>query len=100
MNTVLKEENNDLVMYFEGRLDTASAPETEKAVAPLKESSGRDIILDCSKLDYISSAGLRIFLSILKSAKPKGDHVYIRGISDSIRAVFVMTGFVNLFEFK
>ena len=31
MNTVLKEENNDLVMYFEGRLDTASAPETEKA---------------------------------------------------------------------
>ena len=100
MNTVLKEENNDLVMYFEGRLDTASAPETEKAVAPLKESSGRDIILDCSKLDYISSAGLRILLSILKSAKPKGDHVYIRGISDSIRAVFAMTGFVNLFEFK
>ena len=100
MNTVLKEENNDLVMYFEGRLDTASALEVEKAVAPLKESSGHDIILDCSKMDYISSAGLRIFLSILKSAKPKGDHVYIKGISDSSRAVFAMTGFVNLFEFK
>lgn len=100
MNTVLKKENNDLVMFFEGRLDTASAPEAEKAVAPLKETSGNDIILDCSKLEYISSAGLRIFLSILKSAKPKGDHVYIRGISDGIRAVFAMTGFVNLFEFK
>ncbi|MBQ9525644.1 MAG: STAS domain-containing protein [Bacteroidaceae bacterium] len=100
MNTVLKEENNDLVMYFEGRLDTASAPRVEADVAPLKESSGHDIILDCSKLEYISSAGLRIFLSILKSAKPKGDHVYIRGISNDIRAVFAMTGFVNLFEFK
>ena len=100
MKTELKEENNDLVMYFEGRLDTASAPEADQAVAPLKESSGHDIILDCSKLDYISSAGLRIFLSILKSAKPKGDHVYIRGISNDIRAVFAMTGFINLFEFK
>lgn len=100
MNTVLKEENNDLVMYFEGRLDTAAAPEVEKDIAPLKESSGHDIILDCTKLEYISSAGLRIFLSILKSAKPKGNHVYIKGISDSIRAVFAMTGFVNLFEFK
>lgn len=100
MDIVLKEENNELVMYFEGRLDTASAPEAEKAVAPLKESTGHNIIIDCSKLDYISSAGLRIFLSVLKSAKPKGDHVYIRGISDSIRAVFAMTGFVNLFEFR
>ena len=100
MNTVLKEENNDLVMYFEGRLDTAAATEAEKAVAPLKESTGHNIILDCSQLDYISSAGLRIFLSILKSAKPKGDHVYVRGLSDSVRAVFTMTGFVNLFEFK
>ena len=100
MKTTFKKEDNNLVMYFEGRLDTASALEVEKAVAPLKESSGHDIILDCSKMDYISSAGLRIFLSILKSAKPKGDHVYIKGISDSIRAVFAMTGFVNLFEFK
>ncbi len=100
MKTELKEENNELVMYFEGRLDTSSAPEAEQAVVPLKESTGRNIVLDCSKLDYISSAGLRVFLSILKSAKPKGDHVYIRGISDSIRAIFAMTGFVNLFEFK
>ncbi|MBR6030626.1 MAG: STAS domain-containing protein [Bacteroidaceae bacterium] len=100
MNTTLKEENNELVMYFEGRLDTAAAPEAEKAVAPLKESAGRNIILDCSQLEYISSAGLRIFLSVLKSVKPKGDHVYVRGISDSVRAVFAMTGFINLFEFK
>lgn len=100
MTTVLKEENNDLVMYFEGRLDTASSPETEMAIAPLKESTGRNIILDCTKLDYISSSGLRIFLNILKSAKAKGDHVYIRGTSNDIRAVFVMTGFINLFEFK
>lgn len=99
MNTTFKEENNDYVMYFEGRLDTAVAPEVEKATAPLADCAGHNIILDCTKLEYISSSGLRIFLSILKNAKPKGSHVYIKGISDEIRSVFAMTGFTNLFEF-
>ena len=51
-------------------------------------------------MEYISSSGLRIFLGILKNTKAKGGHVYIKGISDDIRAVFAMTGFINLFEFK
>ena len=92
MNTTFREENNDYVMYFEGRLDTAAASEVEKATEPLMECTGHNIILDCAQLQYISSSGLRIFLSILKNAKPKGSHVYIRGISDEIRSVFAMTG--------
>ena len=100
MKTTFKEENGDFVMYFEGRLDTAAAPATEKEMAPLTECAGHDIILDCTALEYISSSGLRIFLSILKNAKSKGSHVYIRGIIDEIRKVFTMTGFYNLFEFK
>lgn len=99
MNTTIREENNDLVMYFDGRLDTAVAPEVEKASAPLMDCDGRNIIFDCSELQYISSSGLRIFLKVLKNAQPKGSHVYIRGVSDSIRGVFAMTGFTNLFEF-
>ena len=100
MKTTFKEVNGDFVMYFEGRLDTAAAPATEKEMAPLTECAGHDIILDCTALEYISSSGLRIFLSILKNAKSKGSHVYIRGIIDEIRKVFTMTGFYNLFEFK
>ena len=100
MNTTFKEENNDFVMYFEGRLDTAAAPQVEHETAALTDCTGHDIILDCSNLEYISSSGLRIFLSILKNAKTKGSHVYIRGLNDELRQVFSMTGFVNLFEFK
>ena len=100
MNATFKEENNDFVMYFEGRLDTAAAPQVEKDVAPLTDCTGHDIILDCTKLEYISSSGLRIFLALLKNAKPKGSHVYIKGLNDDLRQVFAMTGFINLFEFK
>jgi anti-sigma B factor antagonist len=100
MKTTFKEENTDYVMYFEGRLDTAAAPAVEKEMAPLNDCVGHNIILDCSQLEYISSSGLRIFLAILKNAKPKGSHVYIRGLNNDLRQVFAMTGFINLFEFK
>ncbi len=100
MKTTFKEENTDFVMYFEGRLDTAAAPQTEREVQVLTDCTGHDIILDCTKLEYISSSGLRIFLAILKNAKPKGSHVFIRGLNDDLRQVFAMTGFTNLFEFK
>jgi anti-sigma B factor antagonist len=99
MKTTFKEEDKQFVMYFEGRLDTAAAPQTERDVQPLNECAGHDIILDCTKLEYISSSGLRIFLAILKNSKPKGSKVFIRGLNDDLRQVFAMTGFTNLFEF-
>ena len=99
MKTTFKEEDKQFVMYFEGRLDTAAAPQTERDVQALNECAGHDIILDCTKLEYISSSGLRIFLAILKNSKPKGSKVFIRGLNDNLRQVFAMTGFTNLFEF-
>ena len=87
-------------MKFEGRLDTAAAPQTEKDVEVLNDCLGHDIVLDCTKLEYISSSGLRIFLGILKNAKPKGSHVFITGLGEELQKVFAMTGFTSLFEYK
>ena len=100
MNTTIQEIDGKMVAMLEGRLDTSASPETEKALQPLYNCENQDIIIDCSKLEYISSSGLRIFLSVLKNAKPKGCHVYISGLNDDLRQVFAMTGFINLFEFK
>ena len=87
-------------MYFEGRLDTAASSQTEQEMKVLYDCTGRDVILDCTNLEYISSSGLRLFLGLLKVAKPKGSHVFITGMNDDLRQVFAMTGFINLFEFK
>ncbi len=100
MKTTFKEEEKNFVMYFEGRLDTAASSEVEQNMSPLYDCEGHDIILDCTNLEYISSSGLRLFLGLLKAAKPKGSHVYLRGLNEDLRQVFVMTGFINLFEFK
>lgn len=100
MKTTIQKQDGNLIAILEGRLDTAASQEVEKAIQPLYDCDGQDVIIDCTNMEYISSSGLRIFLGILKNAKAKGSHIYIKGISDDIRAVFAMTGFINLFEFK
>ena len=100
MNVRIEEIDGNVVAILEGTLDTAAAAETEKAMSPLNDMEGKDIIIDCTDLAYISSAGLRIFLGILQNAQARGGHVYIKGINDNVRAVFTITGFSNIFEFK
>ena len=100
MNVRIEEIDGNVVAILEGNLDTAAAAETEKAMSPLNDVEGKEIIIDCTDLAYISSAGLRIFLGNLQNAQAKGGHVYIKGINDNVRAVFTITGFSNIFEFK
>lgn len=100
MNTTIQEIDGNMVAILEGRLDTLASPETEKAMRPLYDCENLDIIIDCTKLEYISSSGLRIFLSVLKNTKPKGCQVYISGLNDDLRQIFAMTGFINIFAFK
>lgn len=100
MEVKIQEQDGYMVAILSGRLDTAAVPNTERAMTPLYECDKQDIIIDCTDMSYISSGGLRIFLSVLKVAEKKGLHVYIKGISDTVRAIFAMTGFINIFEFK
>jgi len=81
-----------------GRLDTPAAQEVSAALAPLEEKAGETIILECSRLDYISSSGLRIFLTLRKAAAARNGKVIVKNIGPDIRNVFMMTGFLNLFE--
>jgi anti-sigma B factor antagonist len=100
MDTKIQEHGNQIVASFIGRLDTAAAVPTTEAVKPLLEAQNKEIILDCSQLEYISSSGLRIFLSIRKEAAANGSKVIVRSINADIRQVFMMTGFLNLFEIR
>jgi anti-sigma B factor antagonist len=100
MTTEIKENGNQLIALFSGRLDTAAAVQTAEDVKPLLEAQNKEIILECEALDYISSSGLRIFLSIRKEAAAHGSKVIVRNINSNIRQVFVMTGFISLFEIE
>jgi anti-sigma B factor antagonist len=81
-------------------MDTAAAAEVEKVMEPLYTSDGKDVIIDCTNLEYIASSGLRILISILKGAKSAGSRVVLRGVNDDIKSVFKLTGFDSIFEFE
>ena len=100
METTIQKNGNQVVALFKDRLDTAAAVTTAEEVKPLMEAANSEIILDCSQLEYISSSGLRIFLSIRKEAAAHGSKVIVRNISADIRQVFMMTGFISLFEIQ
>ena len=97
MKTTIQETDKQIIASLCGELDTAAAIEMESALQPLYESKGRDIIIDCSELEYIASSGLRI---VLKKAKADGSKVILKNVNAVIREVFELTGFVKIFEFE
>lgn len=100
MKTEITTNGSQIIASFAGRLDTAAAVQTTEDVKPLMEAEGKEIILDCTALEYISSSGLRIFLAIRKEAAAHGSKVIVRNINADIRQVFMMTGFISLFEIQ
>ena len=99
MNTIIEEIDGKYVASLEGEMDTAAAIEAEQVLKPIYNSNGKDIIIDCTGLEYIASSGLRILLSILKGAKANGSRVVMRGVNEDIKNVFKLTGFISIFEF-
>ena len=100
MKTKIEEIEGKFVATLEGEMDTAAAVEAEEVLKPLYQSNGKDVIIDCTKLEYIASSGLRILLGILKGAKASGSRVVMKGMNDDIKSVFQLTGFISIFDFE
>lgn len=100
MTIEIKEENGAIKALLNGRLDTAAATDITPQFNQLCENADKEITLDFTHLEYISSSGLRLLIGLRKESAAKGGKVIIEKINDSIRNVFTMTGFYSLFEFK
>lgn len=98
---IKKIEENDGIMtvYLQGRLDTSASNKTEAELKPVYETECKEIIIDCTQLDYIASSGLRLFLNLLLDTQPQGKHISVKGMNQQLHNVFDMTGFSNLFDF-
>lgn len=94
MNIIKQSEGTALHLALEGRLDTTTAPQLE---GELKASLNgvTALELDFAKLEYLSSAGLRVLLSAQKVMNKQGTMV-IRHVNDTIREVFEVTGFLDI----
>ena len=98
MNINIERENGKALMKLEGRLDTTTAPELEKAINGEGDEL-KYLVLDFNGVDYISSAGLRVLLTAQKKMNAQG-HMELRGVSEAVMDIFEMTGFADILVIK
>ncbi|MBR5231475.1 MAG: STAS domain-containing protein [Clostridia bacterium] len=87
-------EEAKLTVAIEGRLDTMTAPELEKALEKIW-SGVSEFVLDMTRLEYVSSAGLRVILKAQKIMSRQGKMKLV-GVNESIMEVFEITGFTDI----
>ena len=98
MNINIEKENDKVVLKIEGRLDTTTAPELEKAINGEGDEL-KNLVLDFTGVDYISSAGLRVLLTAQKKMNIQGSMELV-GVSEAVMDIFEMTGFADILVIK
>ncbi len=94
----INEKEGTLIISLDGRIDTNNAAQTEKEIFDAIESSGTDKVqFDAAKLEYISSAGLRVLLKVQKTRK---EPIPICNVSRDVFDIFETTGFTELLDVR
>lgn len=97
---LLKEYNDlDLTVTITGQIDTNTAPDLEKFIDK-EMSRAKNITLDFSNVDYISSAGLRVLLSVYKKQNDRKNKLIISKANSDVLSILEMTGFTSFLIIK
>ena len=94
MNMKQTVNGNELCIALEGRLDTTTAPELEKALKAGLDGV-KELVFDMTALDYLSSAGLRVLLGAQKSMNKQGSMKVVH-VNETIMEIFEVTGFAGV----
>jgi anti-sigma B factor antagonist len=93
MEIQTRNENDVVIVGVEGRLDAVSSPELEAQLTRRVANGEILLVLDLARLEYISSAGLRVILSLTKSVKGKQGKLVLASLQNAVREVFDISGF-------
>ncbi len=93
MQISVKTADEVKVLEFKGKLDTQTSPDAQEQLTALIEKGERKILVNFEKLDYISSAGLRILLIVAKQLKTADGELRVCGLNDVVKEVFDISGF-------
>jgi anti-sigma B factor antagonist len=96
MQIVVTESGDVRILAFEGNLDTNTSPDAESEINGLIEAGTQKLLINFEKLDYISSAGLRILLATAKKLKPGGGDLKICCLNQTVQEVFDISGFSTI----
>ncbi len=93
MQISVKTTNEVKVLAFEGRLDTQTSPDAQQQLNRLIDEGATKILVNLEKVDYISSAGLRVLLVVAKQLKATDGELRICSLNEVVKEVFDISGF-------
>ncbi len=96
----IEQSNRDGVTVIApfGRIDTTTSRAVEEAVKHAVDAGARDLVVDFAGVEYISSAGLRVFLVLAKRMRDLQGRLVLCGLPEPVRQVFRLAGFMPLFR--
>ncbi len=97
MNVTVNTVEQITVINLEGDLDGKTAPEVQAQITPLLVQGGGKMILDMTKVPYMSSAGLRVLLMLYRQATANNGKIVLVGLSEELSDTMSVTGFLNFF---
>lgn len=100
MTIEMTKNDEQILITMNGSLDTKAAEQIDTQVKEVEATATLPIIIDCTHLDYISSAGLRLLLRIRKSAGANSQTVTLVNVNASVKEVLSITHFDKMFVMK
>jgi anti-anti-sigma factor len=99
LNIRTEKQESLVVLQLEGRLDTTTSHQFDQAIQPHSEGATR-LLIDLGKVQYVSSAGLRVFLMTAKRLQKTGGSLVICSMSPAVREVFDIAGFSRMLRIE
>ena len=96
MDITTRTQNDITLVAVAGTLDSNTSPQAQQALEGVLASGGRKVVLDCTALDYISSAGLRVLLATAKRLSGTSGALRLFGLNETVREVFDISGFSTI----
>jgi anti-anti-sigma factor len=94
----LEQIEHRIIARIDGRIDAASAPILERKIESLIAEDHDVLILDFTRVDYLSSAGMRVLLSAARKLKAKKGNLILFGLTDDVAEIIKMAGFDKILQ--
>ena len=93
-------EGQEIIVKIIGELDTIATTEQADELQQVLDIADKPIVMDCSELEYVSSAGLRFFMRLKRETEAKGGSIRITRLNEDVADIFRMSGFQNIFQIE
>ena len=100
MQVNIQPDGHEITVQLIGELDTMATTEQADELQQVLDIADKALLIDCSEMEYISSAGLRFFMQLKRESEAKGGSIRIAHLNEDVADIFRMSGFQNIFQIE